>query len=68
MHETTAPEPERGRAHTRLLADLQRLAALDPERPTAGERLREALGPDLSDKLLFAFASGGARRAYVAAA
>ena len=63
MHDTTAPEPERGRAYARLLADLQRLAALDPDRPTACERLREALGPDLAGKLLFAFAPGAARRA-----
>jgi hypothetical protein len=61
MHVTTAPEPERGRALARLQADLAKLAALDPDRPTAAERLEQLLGSELAATLRRAYApcSGG---------
>jgi hypothetical protein len=67
MHVTTAPEPGRGRAAARLHTDLQALARLDPDRPTAAERLEEALGPDLARMLVFALSRGGRVRAAAAA-
>jgi hypothetical protein len=61
MHDTTAPEPERRRALARLQADIDALGRLDPERPSAAERLDAELGPALARKLVFAL-SGGVRR------
>jgi hypothetical protein len=54
-------EPDRGRANERLLAHLAALEALDPARPSATERLHQALGPELSRKLLFALAPNAER-------
>ena len=61
MHVTTAPEPERGRAHARLQADIDALGRLDPARPSAAERLDDELGPALARTLVFAL-TGGVRR------
>lgn len=48
------------------LRQLDLLAAhcrsLDPDAPTARERLEQVLGPELSAKLLFALAPRGAQR------
>jgi hypothetical protein len=63
MFVTTAPEPGRGRAHARLLADIAFLGGLDPERPSAAQRLDEALGPELARRLVAALSGrAGARR------
>lgn len=64
---TTAPEPERGRAHARLLADLDSLDRLATDRCGAAERLVDALGSELAHKLVFALTRGG-RVAHEAAA
>ena len=67
MHVTTAAE--RGRALARLQTHLEALDRLDPDRPTAADRLAEALGPELAHMLVFALASGGdARRRHEVAA
>jgi hypothetical protein len=42
---------------------LAHCASLDPDSPTARERLDEALGPDLAKKLVFALSSGTRSRA-----
>ena len=45
--------------HERGLALLHaHCASLDPSTPTARERLGNALGPTLADKLVFALSSG----------
>ena len=45
--------------HERGLALLvAHCASLDPDAPTARERLVEALGPTLAEKLVFALSSG----------
>jgi len=63
MHVTTAPEPGRGRAHARLLADIAFLGGLDPERPSAAQRLDEELGPELASRLVRALTGrAGSRR------
>jgi hypothetical protein len=63
MHVSTAPEPGRGRAHARLLADIAFLGGLDPERPSAAQRLDDALGPELAQRLVGALAGrAGSRR------
>jgi hypothetical protein len=50
--------------HERGLALLlAHCASLDPDSPTARERLDEALGPDLAQKLVFALSSGTKSRA-----
>jgi hypothetical protein len=50
--------------HERGLAFLlAHCASLDPDSPTARERLDEALGPDLAQKLVFALSSGTKSRA-----
>ena len=67
MHVTTAPEPERGRAHARLQAAIEAVGRLDPERPSAAERLDAELGPEFARTLVFAL-SGGTRRTCVEAA
>ena len=54
----TAVPHERGLA---LL--LAHCASLDPDSPTARERLDEALGSDLAKKLVFALSSGTRSRA-----
>ena len=61
MPVTTPPEPQRGRAHARLQAAIDAVARLDPDRPSAVERLDDELGPALARTLVFAL-SGGARR------
>ncbi len=63
MHVTTAPEPERGRAHARLQADLDRVGALDPGRRPASERLAEALGAELARRLVCTLSRDRAKRA-----
>jgi hypothetical protein len=63
MHVSTAPEPGRGRAHARLLADIAFFGGLDPDRPSAAQRLDEALGPELAHRLVTALSGrAGARR------
>jgi hypothetical protein len=62
MNVTTAPQPERGRAHARLHAHLDALDRLDPDRPTAIERLVEAIGAEFARKLLLALSAGGGHR------
>jgi hypothetical protein len=42
---------------------LAHCASLDPDSPTARERLAEAIGPDLAQKLVFALSSGTRSRA-----
>jgi hypothetical protein len=42
---------------------LAHCASLDPETPTARQRLEGTLGPDLAQKLVFALSSGTASRA-----
>jgi hypothetical protein len=42
---------------------LAHCASLDPETPTARQRLEVTLGPDLAHKLVFALCSGTASRA-----
>ena len=42
-------------------------ASLDPDWPTARDRLDEALGPDLARKLVFALSSGLCARSDLAA-
>jgi hypothetical protein len=49
--------PER-RTPTGLDLLLAHCAGLDPERPTARERLESALGSDLAGKLVFALSAG----------
>jgi hypothetical protein len=50
--------------HERGLALLlAHCASLDPDSPTARERLDEALGQDLAQKLVFALSSGTKSRA-----
>ena len=50
--------------HERGLALLlAHCASLDPDSPTARERLDETLGPDLARKLVFALSSGTKSRA-----
>jgi hypothetical protein len=68
MHVTTAPEPERGRAHARLQADLEALGRLDPVRKSAAERLDDELGAPLARTLVFALSGGVRRRCEVEAA
>jgi hypothetical protein len=68
MQVTTAPMPERGRAEARLLAHLEALDRADPVRPSAADRLDEALGPELARKLVFALAPSVDRRCAIAAA
>jgi hypothetical protein len=67
MHVTTAPEPERGRAHARLLAHIARLGALDPGRRPAGERLADALGAELARTLVCSLSSDHAKHSACAA-
>jgi hypothetical protein len=52
----------RGRAHARLLADIEAVGRLDPDRPSAAERLDQKLGRAYARKLVFALSSGGRRR------
>jgi hypothetical protein len=68
MQATTAPMPERGRAEARLLAHLDALNRADAERPSAAERLDDALGPELARKLVFALTPRVGRRCATAAA
>jgi hypothetical protein len=68
MNVTTAPGPERGRAGARLQTHLDALARLDPVRPSAAERLENALGVELAQKLVFALAGSGDSRCWVTAA
>jgi hypothetical protein len=49
----------RGRGPELLLAHCARL---DPDTPTARERLDEVLGPELAHKLVFALRAGSAPR------
>jgi hypothetical protein len=50
--------------HERGLALLlAHCASLDPDSLTARERLNEAIGPDLAQKLVFALSSGTRSRA-----
>lgn len=67
MPVTTAPEPERGRAHARLLADLDSFDRLATDRCGAAERLVDALGAELAHKLVFALTRGGRTAAEAAA-
>jgi hypothetical protein len=49
--------------HDRGLALLAaHCASLDPESPTARERLDDAVGPDLAKLLVFALSGGGGDR------
>jgi len=49
--------------HERGLALLAaHCASLDPDTPTAFDRLEEALGPDLAHKLVFALSTGSRSR------
>lgn len=68
MHVTAAPEPERGRAHARLQAEIDALGRLDPARPSAAERLDAELGPALARTLVFALSGGVRPRCAVEAA
>ena len=49
------------RGHELLIAHLRSLD-LDPEAPTARERLEEQLGPELARKLVFGLSGGGETR------
>jgi hypothetical protein len=64
MHVTTAPDSARGQAHARLLAHIETLGGLDPDRPSAAERLHQALGPELASRLVGALSgrAGAASR------
>ncbi len=59
-----APQTE-GRGTSLLLSHLEAFEALEQERPSAQERLSDALGPELSKLLVTALAAG--RRARLAA-
>jgi hypothetical protein len=53
--------------HERGLALLAaHCTSLDPDAPTARDRLEEALGPDLARKLVFALSGGAYERERVA--
>jgi hypothetical protein len=69
MFVTTAPTSARGRTgDARLRADLAVLDRLDPDRRSCAERLEDALGRELAEKLVFALARTKAvRRDAVAA-
>jgi hypothetical protein len=52
MHAAAAQTPEPASSADLLLRDLDAVAALDAERPTARARLDEALGPELASLLV----------------
>lgn len=67
MSDGTAPAQGRQRVSVRLLHDLEALDALTAERPSAQERLADALGPELAARLVHALTRGGASQQVVAA-
>jgi hypothetical protein len=51
-----APQPGRGRGLELLVAHVR---SLDPETPTAKDRLEQVIGRDLAHRLVFALCGGG---------
>jgi hypothetical protein len=68
MHVNTAPVPERGRAHARLLAHIEMIGALDPDRLPAAKRLAASLDAEFARKLVCALVGKGDVRAACTAA